>query len=175
MWVRKRKCGLTSSAVEVDGCLGSGVGGFWKMQKPRRREGGESNATILRPQSRSGHSMHGRGRSLANGSPGESPGNANGHSGTLSHTHALVWGHSAGMRTPGMVVNGHSDADVSGHCFRGRVYGYASRSGKKEARFGMEGGMFAQPHRWRIDQSSIDRSHMLERRSSVGGAKKCVQ
>lgn len=45
-----------------------------------------------------GYGMHGRGRSLANGSPGESSGNANGHPGTLSHTDALVWGHSAGMR-----------------------------------------------------------------------------
>jgi hypothetical protein len=47
------------------------------------------------------HGMHRRGRSLANGSPGESSGNANGHPGTLSHTDALVWGHSAGMKAPG--------------------------------------------------------------------------
>jgi hypothetical protein len=33
---------------------------------------------------------------------------------------------------------------------------------KKKARFGWK-GMFAQPHRWQIDQSSIDGSHMLER------------
>jgi hypothetical protein len=33
-----------------------------------------------------------------------------------------------------------------------------------EKRQGLNGkGMFAQPHRWQIDQSSIDGSHMLER------------
>lgn len=37
-------------------------------------------------------------------------------------------------------------------------------------------GLFAQPHRWRIDQSSSDGSHMLEHRRGslvLGGAKKC--
>jgi hypothetical protein len=33
-----------------------------------------------------------------------------------------------------------------------------------EKRQGLDGRvMFAQPHRWQIDQSSIDGSHMLER------------
>jgi hypothetical protein len=32
-------------------------------------------------------------------------------------------------------------------------------------------GLFAQPHRWRINQSSSDGSHMLER-SLVSGGKK---
>ena len=73
----------------------SGVGGFWKMQEPRRGRGG---IEYYYSDSRSGHGMHGRESSLANGSPGESSGNANGHSGTLSQTHALVWGHSAGMK-----------------------------------------------------------------------------
>jgi hypothetical protein len=45
MWVRKRKCGLTSSAVELCGCLKRS---WWVLENAgaEEREGGDRIATI---------------------------------------------------------------------------------------------------------------------------------
>jgi hypothetical protein len=144
---------------------GAELVGFWKMQKPRRREG-ESSATILRPRSRSGHGMHGVGKELSERKAGRMFRQCE-----WSFRHTIPYtrigmGPLGGCEGTGKAVNGHSDADVSGHCFRVRVYGRCN----SEARFEWK-GMFAQPHRWRIDQSSSDGSHMLERSLVLGGAK----
>ena len=68
-------------------------------------------------------------------------------------------------------MNGHSDADVSGHCVGVKAYGRCNSVARGKA---WVEGYSAQPHRWRIDQSIRGGPHNAGAQSSVGVAKERV-